>query len=252
LLLAIGLLIGISNALGLLARAGKALPRDLKEIALVVSRSRQALVVWAAVLLPISFIMVNGSTLYDGVRHVLFLIPLLAVIASYGFVRIFPFLLRQALVTAAGIGALLAYQLHVLTMLHPLEYIAFNAFAGGVPGAYGRFDMDYWALAAQVAMRRLEDRLDVEMPDRFAKDPPSLMTCIAWREALVAPMYRRPWRLETDADKADFLIATERMRCGAGRPVVLIDEVERFGRPFAWTYARARQEAPLDTAFTSP
>jgi hypothetical protein len=42
--------------------------------------------------------------------------------------------------------------------------------------------------------------------------------------------------------QADFLIATERMRCGEGRPVVLIDEVKRFDRPFAWTYARAPQE----------
>jgi hypothetical protein len=62
------------------------------------------------------------------------------------------------------------------------------------------------------------------------------------------PMYRRPWRLETDPDKADFLIATERMRCGEGRPVVLIDEVKRFDRPFAWTYARAPQEAPRPAA----
>jgi hypothetical protein len=30
-------------------------------------------------------------------------------------------------------------------------------------GAYGRFDMDYWALAAPVALRRLEDRLDLEV-----------------------------------------------------------------------------------------
>ena len=54
--------------------------------------------------------------------------------------------------------------------------------------------------------------------------------------------------LETDPDKADFLIATERMRCGEGRPVVLIDEVKRFDRPFAWTYARATEEAPRPAA----
>jgi hypothetical protein len=52
----------------------------------------------------------------------------------------------------------------------------------------------------------------------------------------------------TDPDKADFLIATERMRCGEGRPVVLIDEVKRFDRPFAWTYARATEAAPRPAA----
>jgi hypothetical protein len=45
-----------------------------------------------------------------------------------------------------------------------------------------------------------------------------------------------------------FLIATERMRRGKDRPVVLIDEVKRFDRPFAWTYARAPQEAPQPAA----
>ena len=61
-------------------------------------------------------------------------------------------------------------------------------------------------------------------------------------------MHRRPWRLETDPDKADFLIATERMRCGQGRPVVLIDEVKRFDRPFARTYARVTEAAPRPAA----
>jgi len=246
-LLATGLLIGISKAFWFVKVCGK-FTSDLKTLALLLAQSRQALVVWAAALLPIGFVMLKGSTLYDGVRHVLFVIPLLAVIASYGFTRLLPFLLRQPVLTAAGLGAFVGYQLYVLAALHPLEYIAFNAAAGGVHGAYGRFDMDYWALAAPVALRRLEDRLDLEVPNPFSDKPPSLVICIPWREAMVQPMYRRPWRLETDPDKADFLIATERMRCGEGRPVVLIDEVKRFDRPFAWTYARAPQEAPRSAA----
>jgi hypothetical protein len=246
-LLATGLLIGISKAFWFVKVCGK-FTSDPKTLALLLAQSRQALVIWAAALLPIGFVMLKGSTLYDGVRHVLFVIPLLAVIASYGFTRLLPFLLRQPILTAAGIGAFAGYQLYMLAALHPLEYIAFNTVAGGVQGAYGRFDMDYWALAAPVALRRLEDRLDLEVPNPFSDKPPSLVICIPWREAMVQPMYRRPWRLETDPDKADFLIATERMRCGEGRPVVLIDEVKRFDRPFAWTYARAPQEVPRSAA----
>jgi hypothetical protein len=101
--------------------------------------------------------------------------------------------------------------------------------------------MDYWALAATVALRRLEDRLNLERPIGSAAELPSLLICIPWREAGVEPMYRRPWRLETDASKAHYLIATERMNCAENQPVVLIDEVKRFGRPFAWTYARQPQ-----------
>ena len=69
---------------------------------------------------------------------------------------------------AAGSGAFAGYKLFMLAALHPLEYIAFNTVAGGVQGAYGRFDMDYWTLAAPVALRRLEDRLDLEVPNPFS------------------------------------------------------------------------------------
>ena len=51
-------------------------------------------------------------------------------------------------------------------------------------------------------------------------------------------MLRRPWIVETDPDKADFIIETERWRCAKNLPVTLIDEVKRFDRSFAWTYAR--------------
>jgi len=235
------LLAGLSNALGFVARACRVSASELTRAALTLAQFRQTLVLWAAVLLPIAFIMVNGSTLYDGIRHVLFLIPLLAVVAGYGFVRVLPFTARAPTVVAAAVGAYLGHQIYVLAALHPLEYVAFNAAAGGVHGAYGRFEMDYWALAATVALRRLEDRLNLEWPAGSAFDPPSLLICIPWREAVVEPMYRNPWRLETDANKADYLIATERMNCAENQPVVLIDEVKRFDRPFAWgTFARRR------------
>jgi hypothetical protein len=55
---------------------------------------------------------------------------------------------------------------------------------------------------------------------------------------MVEPILKRPWIVETDPDKADFIIETPRSRCAAGKPVVLIDEVKRFDRAFAWAYAR--------------
>ena len=40
--------------------------------------------------------------------------------------------------------------------LHPYEYIYYNAFAGGVAGAAGRYDLDYWGLSLAEATRDLE------------------------------------------------------------------------------------------------
>jgi hypothetical protein len=81
------------------------------------------------------------------------------------------------------------------------------------------------------------------IPNASEDDPPRLVICIAWREDMVESMYRRPWRLETDLDRADYVITTQHMNCAENRHLVLIDEVRRFDRAFAWTYARQPQEA---------
>jgi hypothetical protein len=222
----------------------------LRGAALGLARSRRYLLVWGAVVLPLGFIIVRHSTLYDGIRHVLFVIPMLAVIAGAGFLRLAP-LARRAPPIAAALGGIYAgFSIWTLAVLHPLEYVAANVLAGGVAGAHGSFDLDYWAVAAMVGLRSLESRLDYEK--RFAQDPPSLMICMSYREAAVAPLFRRPWRLETEPKRADFIIATERWRCADYiADAVLIDEVRRFDRPFAWIFARpSPQQAPaaLETA----
>jgi len=212
--------------------------------ALLSAPTRQALIVWGAALLPILFVIVDGSTLYHGIRHVIFIIPMLAVIAGYAFVLILPWLRRVPVVSSAAIAGYLGYQVYILAALHPLEYIAFNAFAGGVQGAYQRFDMDYWGAGADLALKRLERRMDLQYGPGQPSPPPKLTICIPWREPYVAPMYGRPWTLETDPSKADYVIATEpALSCAKGASFKLIDEVRRFDRPFAWTYARIPEAA---------
>ena len=231
-LLAIGVMLGIVGAMR--SMSGRQwLGGALRSMS--APDHRPMLVVWAAALLPIAFVILDGSTLYNGIRHVLFVIPMLAVIAGAGFTWTTPWLRRFPIPAAGAIGAYLAVQCYIFAALHPLEYIAFNSIAGGVQGAYGRFDLDYWGAAGQIALRRLEQKV----PFATNAPGPKLLMCIPWREWTTGSMYRRPWTLELKADEADYIIATEpESDCADGRPVVLIDEVKRFGRAFAWTYAR--------------
>ena len=64
-------------------------------------------------------------------------------------------------------------------LLHPLQYVAINVLAGGVQGAYGKFELDYWSAAGTEALRRLEQLVDAEAPGLFKRNPPSLVVCIA-------------------------------------------------------------------------
>ena len=227
---------------GAFSRVAWSAPRENRSaakiiFALAARGSRQMLILSAAAFLPIGFVIVEGSTLYNGLRHILFVIPMLALFAAVGFAWMLPTFRRVPILFTAAIGTYLGVQVSVLAALHPLEYVAFNSVAGGVQGAYGRFDMDYWASAATIALRRLEDRVSLQAPQDGP--PPKLLICIPWREWMAGTLYRRPWTLELKAEEADYIIATEpQPDCAAGQNMVLIDEVTRFGRAFAWTYAR--------------
>ncbi len=209
--------------------------------ALSLARRRAILVVGVAAILPPAFLIAQRATLYDGVRHLLFVIPMLAVLAGAGLVALLPLLRRVPVIAALVAGGYTGYVVVTLALLHPLEYTAMNAFAGGTRGAHEKFELDYWSIAATEALRRLEHRLDYDPALLRAEAPPSILICIPWREGMVGPMLRRPWAIETDADKADFIIATERWPCADKLSVTLIDEVKRFDRAFARTYMRRAQ-----------
>ena len=196
------------------------------------------LTVCAAVILPLAFLVLQRATIYDGIRHVLFVIPMLAVVAGLGWRALLPLVARAPVVAAVIAGAYIGNVAATLATLHPLEYVAMNALAGGTRGAYDKFELDYWSAAATEALRRLERRLDYDASLWPAETAPRILICIGAREDRVQPLLRRPWIVETDPDKADFIIATQRWRCADDKPLVLIDEVKRFDRTFAWVYAR--------------
>src|SRR5205823_2763311 len=79
--------------------------RALQHGALMLARRRAMVVVVLAVLLPLGFMIVERATMYDGVRHILFVVPMLAIIAAAGLHALLPVLLRAPLVSAGVAGA---------------------------------------------------------------------------------------------------------------------------------------------------
>ena len=63
------------------------------------------LTVALAVVLPLGFLILQRATMYDGVRHVLFVIPMLAVVAGLGWSTLLPLLKRAPVVSAVAVGA---------------------------------------------------------------------------------------------------------------------------------------------------
>jgi hypothetical protein len=212
---------------------------ELEEPLLSLARARGILVIVTAAFGPPIIVILSGSTLYDGVRHLLFIVPMLALLASGALVKVlswaraFPAAITLlCLLLAAHLAGLVRN----MVLLHPLEYVAMNALAGGTQGAYGRFELDYWSAAATEAVRRLEERHVQQATKPDASDRQRVLVYLPWPTPKAHLLFRRNWAVETDVSKADYVIATERAGCGERANLDLVDRVERLGMPFACTY----------------
>jgi hypothetical protein len=95
--------------------------------------------------LPIVLVIVQHSTLYDGVRHLLFIYPVLVVLAAAGWAAALS--RRDPLVRRITAALLVVGLVNVLTFdvrAHPNESAYFNELVGGPKGAFSKYDMDYW------------------------------------------------------------------------------------------------------------
>ena len=106
----------------------------------------QTLGLWGMVLFPIAAVTIRGSTLYDGIRHLLFVYPVAIVIASAGWTALLA-RMRSPLVSRLAVASLLVGLAELLVFQvrnHPHQVVYMNAIVGGPRGAAYRFDLDYW------------------------------------------------------------------------------------------------------------
>jgi hypothetical protein len=102
---------------------------------------------------PLLAAIAGRVVLYDGVRQLLFVTPLLMVAAAWTAVEISSRLhSRRWRFGAVVMASLLSLDpLAGLVRLHPYQYAFFNRFVGGLEGAASRFETDYWGLALREA-----------------------------------------------------------------------------------------------------
>ena len=100
---------------------------------------------WAATAFPVAYVMARHSTLYNGLRHLLFVLPTLVVLAAAGWTALLGAMHgwpRRLAVATLVLG--LAEPALFCFRNHPNEVVYFSPLIGGPRGAFGRFDMDYW------------------------------------------------------------------------------------------------------------
>ena len=99
---------------------------------------------------PVFVIIILGSTLYDGWRHVFFLYPFLSYTMGIGFLYSFQLIKKKYSLPDKKIliilGALTFCEpIFKIVAMHPHQQVYFNIFAGKIPTK--KFEGDYWGLS---------------------------------------------------------------------------------------------------------
>ena len=190
-----------------------------------------------AAVLPIAVAMLKRPALYNGIRHFIFVIPPMTVLAGTAFAWGMDWLKHNRRswqpVALAVFSFGLLLPLGEMIRLHPYQYTHFNHIAGTVRGADDRYMLDYWGLALKQASDSLREELDErhEAPPHGRKW--KVAVCGPQRPAQVAlgPDFTIGW----DSHAADFAMTLGEFYCkGLTAPVMV--EIKRDDVVFARVY----------------
>jgi hypothetical protein len=189
-----------------------------------------ALIVFS-IAFPVLLVIAFRSPVYSGLRHLLFVVPPIACLAGLVMDRLVSWAGRRgSAVRWPAVILLFAYfswHLSVMVRLHPQQYIYYNALTGGVPGAAGRYDMDYWGNSYPETIKSLARWLDEREGPRWPMMRYRVFACGA-SEAFEAEL-PDSFIFVRDPDRADFHFGVEGYGCrgmDGGKDIV---QTERFG-----------------------
>lgn len=189
---------------------------------------------------PIIYAVLRHPALYDTVRHFLFAVPLACIISAMTAKQICEWAIgefhqdksKYAIASGFGVVGLLVLvtQIYLLIQLHPYQYISINRFAGGVAGAYSRYELDYWGSSFKEAAEKLQDYVAKEGGVPSGKIY-KVAICGPWSSAMI---YLPPdYEAVVANEPAEFFLSTTRWLCPKMRPGREIIEISRLGAPLA-------------------
>ncbi|WP_128927418.1 ArnT family glycosyltransferase [Bradyrhizobium guangxiense] len=207
-------------------------------------RCRDLALLSAMVLVPLGCQALVHGPAFNGMRHFLFVLPPLATLAGVGLSDVLDAIaLRGRRLACAGLAVVCASFLSegvMLARLHPYENLSYNAVTGGLPGAFRRFDLDYWFNSMPEAIRMLETFVREETP---LEDKTSTVYSVAvcgerpaFDHTVTLPQLR--WDFRSEWDESEFFIAPTHMNCDRDLDGEIIGSVERLGVTIAYVKDR--------------
>lgn len=208
-------------------------PRLARAAAMTRQRQREIAFVAFTLFFPLACQVIMRGPAFTGLRHFLFVVPPIAVLAGIGFDGVLTLCagIRRAALTIASaiLGIGFFWNAVDLYRLHPYEYMAYNSIVGGPKGAGRNYAGDYWVTILPEAMNVLKDYLRRTEPAGSAAQTYYVAVCgeRAAFEQYMTPHLR--WMPNPDWHYADFYIAPRHMNCDAELPGTIIGQIIREG-----------------------
>jgi 4-amino-4-deoxy-L-arabinose transferase-like glycosyltransferase len=228
----------LAFAVGLVPLAG--LARRLRSLD-VRARARVWEGVWVLMLAvgPVAWAVVRETPLYDGLRHFLFVMPFLAVLAGLGVAAYWrgargsrhAGLAAAVLALAAGVVAV------DMVRLHPYQALYFNrSVGGGLRHAVSQYETDYWCLTFQDGTAWLMDRFrgaTCREKIRVAGHSTQLQTSYYLQKTEEG---RRIFKAVGVGDAPHYVMATTRFGDHENTPGRVVHTVGRQGATLMWLF----------------
>lgn len=98
-----------------------------------------------AAIFPVFWVVYQNSNLYGGIRHLLFVMPMMVVMAGKFWSSVMAVNLKGVKITmiVIFIAGLSLPAFHMIRN-HPNDYVYFNELVGGLKGTYGNYETDYY------------------------------------------------------------------------------------------------------------
>ena len=202
---------------------------------------------WLAI--PLTLFVVMRPNVYDGIRHFLFVLPAIAILSAYGGTWLCERLAGSRRVVALTLcAALLLLPIKDMVVLHPYQTTYFNGLVGGVAGADGKYDTEYWLTSYREAIAWVNEQA--------ARRPGEATTVAVAGDGYITPwvtyyahpdvharIVATPPASPTLPDGVDYYIASKRWGFARGYPAAPV--VHAIGRDGAvFTVIKGRGAAP--------
>jgi len=207
-----------------------------------VDRAIRMSFVIAAALIPALTVILLRSPIYDAMRHFLFIVPPIAVIAGVSFAAFLRSRTKPLIKSLVGAAVAVSIAITGIDMirLHPYQYVYFNRMlAGGLKGGSQQFDTDYWGASYKEGYEWVVDN--------YRRDRAEPITVANCSNIFFGNYYlsktaeaRSRFRAVADRDDPDLFLTTTRYGCQEKKFAQgkVLHIVERQGVPLLYVIER--------------